>query len=102
MIKTIASVNPALISGLLPAMLKDTESPIALEVEELIQNLNEQQAQMQNPTQDLALQLELQEKQAKIEESLAKARKYNAQGILAQEISANNPKSATKEGIDLR
>ena len=102
MIKTIASVNPTLISGLLPAMLKDTESPIALEVEELIKKIEEQQKNISNPTQDLAMQLELKEKQAKIEESLAKARKYNAQGVLAQEISQNNPKSATKDGMDLR
>ncbi len=98
--KTIASVSPEMVSGLLPLMLKDTDSPIIADIEELMEQVKEQQqAQAQNQQLDQLQQMELQKMQSEILESEAKAKKYTAQGELAQKIAQQED---IDEGVDLR
>ncbi|WP_290880829.1 portal protein [Helicobacter sp.] len=90
MLKTISSIKPELVGDLLPLMLKDTDSPIVAEVEELIANhkaLAEQSAQQTQPLQQAQFELELQTLQAKVAQMMAQARKYEAQGALAEQVA---------------
>ncbi|WP_300705917.1 hypothetical protein [Helicobacter sp. UBA3407] len=90
MLKTISSIKPELVGDLLPLMLKDTDSPIVAEVEELIANhkaLAEQSAQQTEPLQQAQFELELQTLQAKVAQMMAQARKYEAQGALAEQVA---------------
>lgn len=89
-LKTISSVRPELIATLLPLMLKDVDSPVVSDVEEAIATLEQQQAQQQEqnaPLQQQAQMLELESLAAKIAESQGKARKYDAQGALAEQVA---------------
>lgn len=89
-LKTISSVRPELIASLLPLMLKDVDSPIVSEIEEAITKAEEQQAQAQQaqmPLQQQAQMLELESLKAKVAETQGKARKYDAQGALAEQVA---------------
>lgn len=123
MFKTISSVRPDLISEILPLMLKDTDSPVAVELEEVLKAKDEalQQAQAPSEFEQLKMQLELEKLKSEIAELQAKAKKYDSQGDLATGVAmsqtldlqerALNPqnekldsrnKSMQKSGIDLR
>lgn len=122
MFKTISSVRPDLISDILPLMLKDTDSPVATEIEEILKAKDEalQQAQQPNESEQLKMQLEIEKLSAQIAELQAKAKKYSSQGDLATGVAmsqtldlqerALNPNDKSKEnnqsmqkgGIDLR
>lgn len=122
MFKTISSVRPDLISDILPLMLKDTDSPVAKDVEEILKAKDEALATAQQPSQgeELKTQLEIEKLKAQIVELEAKAKKYSSQGDLAtgvalsqtlelQERAANpqngenaHNQSMQKSGIDLR
>ena len=89
-LKTISSARPELIASLLPLMLKDVDSPIVAEIEEAIAKAEEQQAQAQAaqaPLQQQAQMLELESLKAKVAETQGKARKYDAQGALAEQVA---------------
>lgn len=97
--KTIASVSPELVAGLLPLMLKDTDSPIIADVEELMAQVKEAKAQeAQSQAAAQIQQIQIQKAQSEILESEAKARKYDAQGQLAAKLARED----TKKGVDLR
>lgn len=122
MFKTISSVRPDLISDILPLMLRDTDSPVSVELEEILKAKDEalEQAQQPNETEQLRMQLEIEKLNAQIAELQAKAKKYSSQGDLAtgvamsqtldlqeralnpQNESVENAKSMQKGGIDLR
>lgn len=101
-LKTIASANPSLAPALLPLMLKDTDSPIIADIEEVIQAQEAQEQQIPQEQQAL-MQLELQKLQAQINELNAKALKYQAQGEAARNIAENTSgEIASKNGVDMR
>ncbi|PZT48185.1 portal protein [Helicobacter valdiviensis] len=90
MLKTIAQIRPDLVASLLPLMLKDTDSPIVADVEEIIKKQEEAQKganEENSKIQRMQLELSLQEAQAKIKELEGKALKYSAQGELAQGLA---------------
>lgn len=105
MFKTIAGIDPQLARGLLPLMLKDTDSPIIADIEELMEQMQAQQEQAQQAQQPINQQLqELQIKEAmiKMQESQAKAKKYIAQSELAQSLANDNTQAHSKENVELR
>lgn len=108
MMKVIANTQPDLIAGLLPLILKDSDSPVALEVQKLLDaKAKEAQELAQNSTQaklqEMQIQLALEKEKAQIDETKAKAAKYTAQGLLAHEVSKDEKnQSMQKKGIDLR
>lgn len=108
MMKVIANTQPDLIAGLLPLILKDSDSPVALEVQKLLDaKAKEAQELAQNSTQaklqEMQIQLALEKEKAQIDETKAKAAKYTAQGLLAHDISQEGKnQSMQKKGIDLR
>ncbi|MFQ6341371.1 portal protein [Campylobacter sp. VTCC 70190] len=106
-IKVLHTTQPELTRELLPLILKDIDSPIVDDVKELMRTYNEKLAQMSQSTQaqleQQAAILELQKKEAEINEKRAKAGKYTAQGILAHKISDDEHNSSMqKGGQDLR
>lgn len=108
MMKVIANTQPDLIAGLLPLILKDSDSPVALEVQKLLDaKAKEARDLAQNSTQaklqEMQIQLALEKEKAQIDETKAKAAKYTAQGLLAHDISQESKnQSMQKKGIDLR
>lgn len=121
MFKTISSVRPDLISDILPLMLKDTDSPVAADIENILKEkeaMMQEQANEPNEMQNLLNELQIAKLQAEIAELQAKAKKYASQGDLADSVTlaqslelqeqALNPeqtshnKSMQKGGIDLR
>ncbi|WP_411710209.1 portal protein [Helicobacter salomonis] len=87
LLKVIGPIRPDLLPQLLPLMLKDMDSPIMADVQEVIeqaQQAQEQQAQAQAPYNEQLQALELQKIQAQILELQAKAQKYSQQGALVQ------------------
>lgn len=108
MMKVIANTQPDLIAGLLPLILKDSDSPVALEVQKLLDaKAKEARDLAQNSTQaklqEMQIQLALEKEKAQIDETKAKAAKYTAQGLLAHDISQEGKnQSMQKKGIDLR
>lgn len=92
MMKTIGQVRPDLLAHLLPLMLKDVDSPIIEDIEEVIAQAEQQQAeqaQAQQQAQAQAQELELAQIQSKIAESQGKANKYQAQAEATQQILVN-------------
>lgn len=106
-LKVIQTTQPQLVEGLLPLVLKDIDSPIVADVEELLQKMQESQANaqdsMQAQFQEAQMQLSLQKAQAEIQETQAKAMKYAAQSKMAQSVvNGNSNAQVRKQGIDLR
>lgn len=106
-LKVIQTTQPQLVEGLLPLVLKDIDSPIVADVEELLQKMQESQANaqdsMQAQFQEAQMQLSLQKAQAEIQETQAKAMKYEAQSKMAQSVvNGNSNAQVRKQGIDLR
>lgn len=86
MLKTIANIRPDLITDLLPLMLKDTDSPIVADIEELLAAKEQQmqeQAQAQAQAQQMQAQLAQAQLTADVKETEAKAQKYAAQAQIA-------------------
>lgn len=109
MLKTIAPIRPDLVARILPLMLKDINSPIASEMQDLIMQVDEEQAkiaQEQSQVQDLQEQKLI----ADIKETQAKAIKYQTQANVAQSIAVQNAQATNNEkvktprakGLDLR
>lgn len=101
MLKTIAQIRPDLVASLLPLMLKDTDSPIVADVEEIIQKQQESQEQnlqSQAQMEQIQTQLALKEAEAKIKELEGKAKKYSAQGELALGLAKEQMEAQRIEG----
>lgn len=100
MMKTIGQVRPDLLAHLLPLMLKDVDSPIIEDIEEVIAQAEENQAKQAEAAQQAQAQqeqLQIAQIESKIAESQGKASKYQAQAdaqqvIAAQLANAENPK----------
>lgn len=93
MLKTIANIRPDLIAGMLPLMLKDTDSPIVADIEELIaqsEQAQAEQAQAQQQAQQQAEQLQLAQAQASIHKDEAISQKYLSQANIIN-AQINNP-----------
>ncbi|WP_104687000.1 portal protein [Helicobacter felis] len=87
LLKVVSPIRPDLVPQLLPLILKDMDSPIVADVQEVIlqaQQAQEQQAKAQAPYNQQLQALELQKIQAQILELQAKAQKYSQQGALVQ------------------
>jgi hypothetical protein len=78
--KILQVTRPEAVPAILPSMLRDIESPVAEEVQNILAKMDElaQQNQQQNQEQMQTLQLELKEKIAKIAELESKANMNNA------------------------
>ncbi|MGG7073206.1 hypothetical protein U5B43_02930 [Campylobacter sp. 9BO] len=82
-VKTIAPIKPEMASALIPIMLRDTDSTVARDVEEMMAQLDAQQTQNQDPMAMMQMQnaqLDLELKQAKIAEIKANSLKKVAEG----------------------
>lgn len=116
LLKIIQGTKPELIPNLLPMMLKDIDSPLVADMQELIaeaQESAEAQAQAQAPIQEQLQALEIEKLRAQIRELEAKAHKYEQQGQLAKshttsedimqvkELSAEAKKSAGLSSEDI-
>ena len=98
LLKTISQIRPDLITSLLPYMLKDSDSPIVADIEEVLANADKQAQEQQQQAQIQAQESQMQqsERQSKIEETEAKAAKYNAQAnLLTQTANHNNDLETT-------
>ncbi|RDU51886.1 hypothetical protein CQA49_08090 [Helicobacter sp. MIT 00-7814] len=90
MLKTISSIRPDIVTSLLPLMLKDTDSPIVEDIEEVLAEAEKQaqeQAQAQQKEIQAQRELELATAQAKIQELEAKANKNNAQSEIIKQAT---------------
>ncbi|WP_394952616.1 hypothetical protein [uncultured Helicobacter sp.] len=102
-IKAINSTRPDIVPKLLPLMLKDTDSPIVEEVEELLaqsEQIDAQNAQAQAQTQQQAQQLEIAKAQANITKDQATASKLEAQAQMLQATTASLAKEHIVKGQD--
>ncbi len=108
MIKTIAQIRPDLVPDLLPLMLKDTDSPIVEDLQELLENkakeaqAQAEQAQAQAKAQEAQL---LAEHKAQVQEKQAKADKYQAQAELIEKATKGETEFSVptpKPSLDLR
>ena len=89
MMKTFGQVQPELLQGMLPLMLKDTDSPIVADVEELLAQVEaskQEAAQQEAPVQQKQLELQMAELEARIKEIEAKSAKYAAQAQMIDEM----------------
>ncbi|KAA6234359.1 portal protein [Campylobacter sp. LR264d] len=105
MLKTLAGIRPDLVADILPLMLKDTDSPIVADLEELlaIKEENNQKAMEANaPLMQMQQELSIEQLKASILETKAKAMKYQAQGNLALNLANEEEPTQTKKGQDLR
>ena len=89
-LKTLANIRPDIVDKVLPIMLKDVDSQIVPDIEEII-TLTDQQAQeaaqANAPIAQLEQQIHIETLKAQLAELQAKANKYNAQASV-QEASA--------------
>lgn len=88
--KTIANIRPDIVPTLLPLMLKDTDSQIVPDIEEILEQADKQaqeQAQAAQPLEQAQQQLHIAQLKAQIQELESKAHKYTAQASV-QEASA--------------
>lgn len=90
LIKTISQMRPDIITSLLPIMLKDTDSPVVTDIQEvLMQSEKSQEESMQASMQEEQMQKELQiaQLQAQIKELESKALKYQSQANLTNKLA---------------
>ena len=92
LLKTISSIRPDLLTDLLPIMLKDTDSPIVEDIEEVLVAKEQQaqaQAEAQAPIQEQADALELAKLESSVQKDQATANKLEAQAKMLQATTAN-------------
>ena len=86
LLKTISQIRPDLITTLLPYMLKDSDSPIISDIEEVLQKadqaMSEEEQQAQAQEAQIQKDLQIAQITAQIKEVEAKALKYQAQAEL--------------------
>lgn len=96
-LKTIANIRPDIVSELLPLMLKDTDSQIVEDIEEVLENANNTQAenaQAQAQSEQEQSQIQLAKTQAQIEKLLSEAQKLQAQSAIMQQMKAQAEQEA--------
>lgn len=107
-IKTISQMRPDIVTSLLPIMLKDTDSSVVTDVQEVLAQSEQSQAQNAEAEAQKAQQqeqIQLAQLQAQIRELEAKAMKLEAQAQLtmqlaqAQSIQANNIAQENKTDV---
>lgn len=101
MLKTISAVRPDILVDLLPIMLKDTDSPIVDDIEEVLAQREQQakeQAQAGRPLQEQAQALELAKLESSVQKDQATASKLEAQARMlnATTNELNNTKAYEK------
>ncbi|GMB91870.1 portal protein [Helicobacter ailurogastricus] len=87
LLKVISPIRPDLVPNLLPLMLKDTDSPLIADIEEVLAQAEQAQAKQVEataPYQEQLQALELEKLKAQVMELQAKAHKYTQQGELVQ------------------
>lgn len=87
LLKTISSIRPDLITDLLPIMLKDTDSPIVADIEEVLAQKDQAMAQAAQAQQQ-AQEIEITKAQSSIAKDQAAAEKLNAQAKLLHSTTA--------------
>lgn len=101
-IKSISQVRPDIVPNLLPIVLKDTESPVVEDIEEVLAQADEnaaKNAEKQNEIQQLQLDLQIAQIKAEIAETNARALKYTEQAKLAESITQANKAQTTTENL---
>lgn len=92
LLKTISSIRPDLLTDLLPFMLKDTDSPIVEDIEEVLVAKEQQaqaQAEAQAPIQEQAQALEIAKLESSVQKDQATASKLEAQAKMLQATTAS-------------
>lgn len=100
--KTLQQSRPDLAPALLPAMLKDTDSPVVNDIEDAINAADEtaqQNAAQQQEIEKLQFDLQIAKLKAEIAETQAKARKYSEQAELTKSITAANKQQTTTDDL---
>ena len=101
MMKTFGQVQPELLQGMLPLMLKDTDSPIVADVEELLAQVEaskQEAAQQEAPVQQKQMELQLAQLEARIKEIEAKSAKYAAQAQMIDEMRQDSHSGGSTTG----
>lgn len=103
-LKSLAQIRPDLAPAMLPAMLKDTESPVTAEIEEILAKADENAAknsEQQAQLQQKQFELEMAKIEAEILETRARAAKYSEQAKLTQSLTqANKQQTLTDDLVD--
>lgn len=89
-IKTISQMRPDIVTSLLPIMLKDTDSAVVADIQEVLNQSEQTQAQTQQAEAQKAQQneqMQLAQLQAQIREIQAKALKLEAQAQLSAQLA---------------
>ena len=92
LLKIISPLKPDIVPNLLPLMLKDIDSPLIADLEEVLAQAQEIESQAQQanaPMQEQIQALELAKLKAQVLELEAKAHKYTQQGQLVQTQAAS-------------
>lgn len=90
-LKTISNIRPDLLVDLLPIMLKDTDSPIVADIEEVLAQKQEAQAKEQEaqaPLQQKAQELELAKLESSVQKDISTAQKQQAQAKMLESATA--------------
>nr|WP_317405010.1 hypothetical protein [uncultured Helicobacter sp.] len=104
--KTISSIRPDIVTSLLPLMLKDTDSQIIEDIEEVLANADkaqEEQNKAQQPISQKMQELEMAKLQAQIEKLQKESQKLESQsevmGQMQEQMKqeANNPQESGKQ-----
>ena len=102
LLKTISSIRPDILTALLPLMLKDTDSPIVEDIEEILaqaEKAQQEQAQAESQSAQEAKQLEVAKTEASIQKDVAQAHKLQSQ---AQMLSESTKQMAQNGEIDVQ
>lgn len=104
-LKSLSQIRPDITANLLPIMLKDTESPVVEDIEEVLAKADEsaaKNAEQQGQIQNLQLELQIAQLKADIAETNARAAKYTEQARLAATIAdANTAQTTTERLVDI-
>lgn len=90
LLKTISQARPDIITSLLPMMLKDTDSPVVKDIEEVLAQIDAQaqEAASQTPPPDPLSEAEIALKQAEAQKTLAHGEYMQAKTQLLQNAEA--------------
>lgn len=102
LLKTISNIRPDLIADLLPIMLKDTDSPIVADIEEVLAKKDEeaaQAAQAQQAQAQQAQELEVAKAQSQVAKDTATTQKLQAQAQLLHSTTAQINKQNVLESL---
>ena len=104
--KTISSIQPDIVTSLLPLMLKDTDSQIIEDIEEVLANADKAQEEANKVNQPISQKMqepEMAKLQAQIEKLQKESQKLESQskvmGQMQEQMKqeANNPQNSTTQ-----